>query len=415
VNELVVVGLSHKTAPVELRERCRIDDLAGALGELRGLAAEAAVLTTCNRFELYLYDVGEVRRIVDWIAQRAGADRDELQSHCYVRQGRNACKHLFFVASSLDSLVVGETQIRGQVKQAYHAAHEAGGTGPVLNRLFQAALRVSKEISESTGVGRGNVSVAAAAADLAERVFGPLDRAAVLVVGAGETAELAMTHLASRGVTRFAVHNRTPEHARALAERFGGAAGGLDGLEERLWQADVLVTAAAGDAPLIAVPAVRAALRRRRGRPVVAIDIAVPRGVDPAVDELDNIYRFDMDALTAVTQDALRHRRKEFLQCCTLVDAATLRLQADTRALRAGPAIAGLEAAYLQIAERELDELAHRLPDLPEAQRKHVRRAVHRIVRKLLHMPVRAIRGGDPAESEVIQRVFAPRVEEDPE
>ncbi|MHC4578601.1 MAG: glutamyl-tRNA reductase [Planctomycetota bacterium] len=406
MNGYLLVGLNHKTAPVELRERFAVDDLPGALAELRGLAGEAAVLSTCNRFEVYAHDAPDPEGIVGWIAARAGVTGDEVRRHGYVRVGRNACKHLFFVASSLDSLVVGETQIRRQVRQAYEAATDADGVGPMVHRLFQAALRVSKEISEQTGVGRGNVSVAGAAADLAERVFGELGCAQVLVVGAGETAELVMNHLASRGVRRFRVLNRTPERARQLAERFGAPAAGFEALGDALAESDVLVAAAGADGSLVGPGAVRGALRRRRGRPIVAIDIAVPRGIDPGVDALDNVYRYDMDALAEVTRDALRHRRADFLQCCTLIDGAMLRLADETRARTLGSAIAELERGYQEIAERELGSLERRLPQLAEEDRHQVRKAIHRIVRKLLHMPVRALREGSPEESEVIRRAF---------
>jgi glutamyl-tRNA reductase len=404
VNGIVVVGLSHKTAPVEIRERCRVADLPAALHQVRQHAAEAAVLQTCNRFELYAAGAPEPQHLVDWIGGLTGAPRDEIASHCYVRTGRNACKHLFFVASSLDSLVVGETQIRGQVRDAYHAATDAGAVGPHLHALFRGALRLAKEISERTGVGRGNVSVAGAAADLAAQVFGDLSQASVLVVGAGDTADLVMTHFAGRGVPRFAVVNRTPAHAQELAARYKAESGGLDTLALRLADTSIWVTAAGDEEPLIKAADVREALRRRRGRPVVAIDLAMPRGIDPAVDALDNVYRYDMAALAAVTEEAFRHRRKEFLQCCTLVDAAVLRLAEEEHARDAGGAIHEMEQLYEAIAEEELAGLDRRLP---EEELKLVRKTVHRIVRKLLHMPVVALRKGSPEEHEVIRKAFA--------
>jgi len=406
MNGFVVVGLNHKSAPVELRERCRVDDLPGMLAEVRELAPEVAILGTCNRFEVYAHGTRDPARILDWVAARAGVGPADVRRHAYVRAGRNACKHLFFVASSLDSLVVGETQVRRQVRDAYQAATEAGAVGAMLHRLFQAALRVSKEIADQTGVGRGNVSVAGAAADLAERVFGDLHEAKVLVLGAGETAELVMTHLAARGVAAFRVVNRTVAHAQALAERYGAACDGLEHLDVYLPEADIWVAAATGERPLIDIERVRGALRRRRGRPLVAIDIAMPRAVDARVDDLDNVYRYDMEALAELTRDALRHRRKEFLQCCTLVDGAVLRLAEETRAREAGHAISELEHTYAEIAERELAALERRLPDLEDEQREQVRRSVRRIVRKLLHRPVRALRESSPDEHEVIRRAF---------
>jgi glutamyl-tRNA reductase len=406
VSETLVVGLSHKSAPMELRERCRVESVPEALQELQAFGREALILNTCNRFEVYVEGVEEPGPIVGWIARRAGAEQAELEPHAYVRRGYNAWKHLFFVSAALDSLVVGETQIRAQVKAAYEQAIRAGTVGPALHRLCQAALRVSKEIAERTGVGRGNVSVAGAAADLAERVFGNLGEAAVLVIGAGETAELLMNHLASRSVSRFRVLNRTPERARELVGRFGGVAGGLDELDRDLAEADVLVAAAGGEQPLIGSKVLRAAVRKRRGRPIVVIDIAVPRCVDPRVDSLDNVYRYDMEALTEVTQDALRHRRKDFIQCCTLVDAAALRVAAEQRAHAAGGAIAELERTFREVAADEIELLERRLPGLGAQERDKVRLTIHRIVRKLLHMPVQALRESDPEEEQVIRRAF---------
>ena len=410
MKDVLVVGLSHKSAPVELRERCAVEDPEAALKELKPLAAESALLNTCNRLEVYTHRAADPDSIINWLAARAGIPAEEFRQHCYLRQGTNACKHLFFVAASLDSLVVGETQIRGQVKQAYQAAQDAGAIGPMLHRVFRMALRVSKEIAVRTGIGRGNVSVAGAAADLASRVFSKLARTQVLVLGAGETAELVISHLASRGVTSFSVLNRSVERAQELGAKWNATAGSLDELARYLPAADVLVCAAPGNPDaLVSAAAMRKALRRRRGHPVVVIDIAMPRGVDPGVDRIDNVYRYGMETLTEVTQDALRHRRSDFIQCCTMVDAATLNLLADSRAHRAGELISELEQAYESVASDELKELEGKLP--PDVQAR-VRKSVRRIVRRLLHLPKRALRNIDAEESAVIRRVFTGRDEE---
>ncbi|MGQ0614633.1 MAG: glutamyl-tRNA reductase [Planctomycetaceae bacterium] len=410
MKSLLVLGLSHKSAPLEAREPLARLDQAAAVRQALGFAQEAAVLSTCNRFELYLAGSADAGAAEAWLAAAAGVSPEALRPHLVVRQGRNAAKHLFFVASSLDSLIVGETQIRAQVKEAYQRTCAAGGAGRALHRLFQAALRVSKEIASATGVGRGSVSVAGAAADLAAQVFGDLSGARLLLVGAGETAELVLAHLASRGVGSCVIANRTLETALALAQRVGGEAIPLESVAARLGEADLVVAASAGEAPLLGVSEFRAALRQRRGRPMVAIDISMPRALDPAVDVLDNIYRYDMEALTAVTTDALRHRRKDFLQCCTLVDGAALRLEAEIRAEEAGETIAELEKEYVAVGDGELSELERRLPSLGEEERAEVRRSFNRLVRKLLHMPVKALREGDEIEVRAVRRVFrAPR------
>jgi len=207
-------------------------------------------------------------------------------------------------------------------------------------------------------------------------------------------------------VSRFHVANRTLERARELAARFDGNAGDLEDLAPRLAEADVLVAAAGGEEPLIRPDAVRAALRKRRGRPIVAIDIAVPRCIDAAVDSLDNIYRYDMDALSEITTDALRHRRRDFLQCCTLIDGATLRLAEAARAQQAGNVISELEAYYRSVADAELEDLERRLPGLDAEQRDQIRRSIRRILRKLMHRPVRALRQVESDQGELLRRAF---------
>jgi len=408
VNRFSVVGLSHKSAPTAVREKLQAAESEAVLEAARGLAPEVVVVSTCNRFEVYSHAAGDPAETLDWLAERADLDAKTLREHAFALQGRNACKHLFFVCASLDSLVVGETQIRGQVKRAYKAAQDAGTVGPYLNRLFQSALRVSKEIAETTGVGRGTVSVAGAASDLAERIFGNLETARVLVLGAGETADLLVHNLRGRGVSQFCILNRTAEHARQLAERCGGESGGLDELSARLRDADIVAAAAGGDQPLLTRAVMREAVRARRGRPMVALDIAVPRAIDPSVDSLDNVYRYDMDALSEVTQDALRQRRRDFLQCCNLIDGAVLRLEAGARAGEAAPAIVAVERSYREAAQITIDEIRRKIPELDAHGHDAVQRSIQRLVGRLLHLPVRALRDGDEHARETLRRAFVP-------
>jgi glutamyl-tRNA reductase len=415
VNRYSVVGLSHKSAPTELREKLQQGASEDILESARELAPEVALISTCNRFEIYAHASLDPARAIPWMAERAGVPVSEISEHAFVRSGRNACKYLFFVASSLDSLVVGETQIRGQVKGAYKTAHESGTVGPYLHRLFQSALRVSKEIADTTGVGRGTVSVAGAAADLAERVFGTLERATVLVLGAGETAELLVHHFQGRSVGNFHILNRTVERAHDLAAQCNGRGGSLDELGARLGEADIVAAAVAGDEPLLRAVEMKKALRARRGRPIVALDVAVPRAIDPAIDQLDNVYRYDMDALSEVTRDALRHRRKDFLQCCSLIDGAVLRLEAGARAGAAADAIVAVERTYRSAAQAALDELVAKLPSLDPEGRALLQKSLHRLVSRLLHVPVRALRNSEPQEREAVRRVFAPGSESEKE
>lgn len=403
-----LVGLSHKSAPIALREKLQLDSVEAILAEARALAEEVIVISTCNRFEIYTYPAVDPVRTAEWLAGRAGVDREDLQEHMFARQGRNACKHLFFVAASLDSLVVGETQIRGQVKQCYRTAQDAGAVGGHLHRLFQSALRVSKEIADTTGVGRGTVSVAGAAADLAEKIFQSLHNAHVLVLGAGETAELLVQHLQGRGVTDFTILNRTVARAEELAQMCHGVGGSLDDLDARLPDADIVAAAAGADEPLIGVKQMKVALKARRGRPVVALDVAVPRAIDARIDALDNVYRYDMDALSEVTRDALRHRRQDFLRCCSLIDAAVLRLEAGARAGEAKDAIVAVERIYRDAAHTTFQELESKLAGLDDHDRATLKKSLHQLVGRLLHPSVRALRNSDPREREAVRRVFTP-------
>jgi len=414
VSTIGLIGLSHKSAPTELREKLQGADAGVVLEAARDLADEVVVISTCNRFEVYTYPSADVERTLAWMADRAGVGRDVVEEHSFSRTGRNAAKHLFFVSSSLDSLVVGETQIRGQVKKSYRLAAEAGAVGGHLHRLFQSALRVSKEIADSTGVGRGSVSVAGAAADLAERIFGSLEEASVLILGAGETAELLVQHLQSRGVSRFVILNRTVGRAEELAAMCRGVGGSLDEMAQRLPAADIVAAAAGGDIPLLGAKALKKALRTRRGKPIVALDVAVPRGIDPTIDSLDNVYRYDMDALSEVTRDALRHRRKDFLRCCSLIDSAALRLEAGARAGEAKHAILAVERAYREAERSMFDELAVKLHSLGDEERATLQKSLHRLVGRLLHMPVRALRNSDPHEREALRRVFSHGDEDQP-
>jgi len=414
VSTIGLVGLSHKSAPTALREKLQQEGVSAVLAAVRHVAEEVVVISTCNRFEIYSYPAADPEKTLSWLAERAGVEPSLLHEHAFSREGRNACKHLFFVTASLDSLVVGETQIRGQVKQAYRVAQESGAVGGHLHRLFQSALRVSKEISDSTGVGRGSVSVAGAAADLAERIFGSLENASVLVLGAGETAELLVQHLQSRGVSRFVILNRTVGKADELAALYRGVGGSLDEIGERLPEADIVAAAAAGDQPLLGLKQMKAALKARRGKPIVALDIAVPRAIDAAIDSLDNVYRYDMDALSEVTHDALRHRRKDFLRCCSLIDSAVLRLEAGARAGEAKHAIVAVERIYRDAAQTTLQELESKLSHLGDGDRATLKKSLHQLVGRLLHPSVRALRNSDPHEREAVRRVFTPDQDDEP-
>jgi len=345
---ILAVGLNHKTAPVEIRERVAFGPniLVGALRSLTELApiCEGLILSTCNRTELYcsLYaDVGHTdgeRSVSDWLGRFHGLDPVQLESYLYTRLDRAAVSHLLRVTSGLDSMVLGEPQILGQVKTAFQIANDSGATGKLLGRLFQNAFAVAKQVRTDTAIGNSPVSVAFAAVSLARQIFSDLSDQTALLVGAGETIELAARHLHQHRIGRILVANRTVERAHGLAVRFDGFAIALTEVANHLPQVDILITSTASPLPILGKGTVERALRQRKHRPIFMVDIAVPRDIEPEVGELDDIYLYTVDDLREVVAEGLRSRREaaeqaeeiigfhteEFLCWLRSLDAVTL-------------------------------------------------------------------------------------------
>ena len=309
---LFCVGLSHHTANVETRER-----FAGAGNTeciLRSAGcAETLLLTTCNRVEVYA--ASEQRVSTDDIARclSRGHDKDNHQfAPAFYRYENDKCvQHLFRVASGLDSMVVGESEILGQTKQAYESARKVDAVGPFLNRLFQRAFRVAKQVRTHTDIARGSVSVGSVAVDLAQRIFGRLDDCKVLIVGAGKMSERTMRALVSRGVTDLRITNRSTDRARELSDLVGGRSIPFDEWPEQCRDIDILITSTSSEMPLLQSDALAPMLRDRVDRPLFIIDIAVPRDVDPAVNEMEGVYLYDIDSLQSVSEQALALRRQQ--------------------------------------------------------------------------------------------------------
>ncbi len=322
---LVALGLNHQTAPVALREQVAFApaQLPEALTSLRAVAGvhEAAVLSTCNRTELYcVVDAGAESQPSAWLARHHGVDPDQLVSYLYCHTDGDAVRHLLRVATGLDSLVLGEPQVLGQVKDAYQHARRAGALKNALERLFQHAFSVAKRVRTDTRIGAHPVSVAFAGVRLAQQVFTELDRATVLLVGAGDTIELAARHLVDQRVQRLLVANRTLAHAQALASRFGGYALPLDELERHLAEADIVISATASRLPVVSAAAIGRALAARRHRPMLLLDLAVPRDVDPAAAEFEDVYLYTVDDLDRVIEEGLRSRREAAEQAQAIID-----------------------------------------------------------------------------------------------
>ena len=399
-----VVGLNHRTAPVQVREalafrRSRLPDALGALRKTDGVE-EALILSTCNRVEVYVCTAAapEDGLVRDFLAGFHGVWPETFAPHLYRHDGVEAVAHLFRVASGLDSMVVGEAQITAQVKEAYELASEEGAAGQVLHRLFQQALAVAKEVRSRTEIGAGRASVGSVAVELAERIFETLSGRMVLVVGAGEMGEAVVRSLRAAGATATVVANRTFSRAEALAAQWGGEAVHFDQLGSWLSRADIVI--ASTDAPhyVIHPSAVAEALRARRGRPIFLIDIAVPRNIDPAASRVEGCYLYNVDDLQAVVNETLARRGQEVERCMSMVETESAKFMHWLERRAVAPTIGELSDRLHELKRRELEALHNKLPDLPEAVRDEIERMANRLVNKILHQPIKTLRESPPGE-----------------
>jgi glutamyl-tRNA reductase len=339
----LVLGINHRTAPVEIREQVVFADaeLPEALRELTQVSAvrEAVIVSTCNRTELYCFAEGATAPVADWLAHWHDLASKHIESSLYRHDDTSAVAHLFSVASGLDSMIIGEPQILGQLKDAYRAAQQSGTTGPHLNRLFQSAFSVAKRIRSGTQIGANSVSVAAAAVNLARTVFEPLSERTALLVGAGETIQLAARHLAGNGVKRMIVANRTLANAQELAQEFSGYAITLDALSAHLAEADIVISSTASSEPVITYDAVKAALRARKRRPMFMVDIAVPRDIEATVADLEDVYFFSIDDLQTVVQENMASRQQAARDADRLIAVEVDAFVQQQKTLDAVPAI----------------------------------------------------------------------------
>jgi glutamyl-tRNA reductase len=376
---VVLVGISHHQAPVELRERAALDperarELARRLAGERG---EAVCLSTCNRTELYLAD--ESAEEAERKAEAALlALEQELGPSLYRLRDEAAALHLFRVAAGLDSMVPGEGEILGQVR----TAHDIGATGPILDRLFRDALHAGKKARTETAIGESPASVSSAAAALAEQVFGELSDRSVLVVGAGEAGELAVKSLVARGAVISFVANRTAARAEKLTRRFGGEPVSLEAVGDSLEHVDVVLSSTTSPGWTLTRADVERTLHTRRGRPLFLIDLAVPRDLDPAIHELDGCYLYDIDDLEAVVAETLAGRRSEAERAETIVAAEAERFREWQASLDVVPAIASLRARAEEIREAELERAK-----LSGAERRAAESVTAAVLNKLLHLP----------------------------
>jgi len=417
---IVVVGLSHREAPLEVRERLAVDGeaVSGLLRSLveRPSVREAVLVSTCNRIEIYAVAQSDsetdadaaaqdVERIIHELAERNGASGIAPYLRTHLR--KDAVRHLFRVASSLDSLVIGEPQILGQMKEAFEAAKSSGSVGKYLERAMSRAFHVAKRVRTETGIGEGQVSVSSVAVDLARQIFGDLAERSAMLLGAGEMAEAAAKLLVKDGA-KLQVVNRSPERAEQLALDFGGVARRWEDLDKALVQADVVIASTAAKRFVVTRAMVVKAMRARRGRSLFFIDIAVPRDVEPTVNDLDNVYLYDIDNLSNVVADSMRDRQAEAERAEVLVNHEADGFESWTEVLSVTQTIVALRTKVRASLAAELEKsLSGRLKHLPDADRKALEAMLDAAVNKLLHAPTTRIKAmaGDPAVGDLVKAV----------
>jgi glutamyl-tRNA reductase len=386
--KLLLVGTSHRRAPVEVRERVAVDaDGAAALAGRLADGGEAVCLSTCNRTEIYLAaddpDDAE-RRATEALVELAGVEVDELEPYLYRLRDEPAAVHLFRVAAGLDSLVPGEGEILGQIKTAF----ERGSTGPLLDRLFSHALHTGKRVRTDTAIAESPGTTSSAAAALAAQVFGDLDGSRIAIIGAGKIGALAAKRLLKRGAELTFVANRTAARGEQLAAQLGGTAIPLERAVEAIEGVDIVVSSTSSQEPVLTRGDVAGALRARKGRPLLLIDLAVPRDLDPAINELADCYLYDIDDLEAVVHETLQGREAEFAKAEAIAVAEGERFRDWLASLDVVPAITSIRERAEAIRRGELAKAGPRLAGLSEREREAVESLTSRIVNKLLHEPI---------------------------
>ncbi|HEX4823225.1 MAG TPA: glutamyl-tRNA reductase [Candidatus Polarisedimenticolaceae bacterium] len=415
---LTLVGMNHRSAPLSLREQACFpeDGIPAALARLRdeGGAAEALIVATCNRVEILTRTVDgrpAPEAIRAFLARERGIAPETVEQHVYVHEGLQAAHHVFAVACGLDSMVLGEPQILGQVKRAYALAREAHAVGPVLDRLMQHALAAAKRVRTATGISRHAVSVAYAASTLARTIFDDLEGCSVLLMGAGKMSELAARHLESQGVRDLTVTNRTYARALDLATSLGGRAVPWDERQVQLSRVDIVVTGTAATQPVVLRSHVKEALRSRKGRPLFIVDIAVPRDVEPSAGDLDGVYLYDVDDLQDVVDAGLNERRRAAEEARRMLDAEVVAFDRWRQAVDLSPTIAALRQQLHQLGHDEIERFHRRLGSLSPEQHAVVEELARSLIQKVLHTPIMALksaaeRGEAAARTALYREIF---------
>ena len=395
-SSVMMVGLNHRTAPVHLRETLAFSDQAAEAALLafkqRFPSAEVVIVSTCNRVELYVARHGTPQptsqEMVEFLAENRGVAAAEATGSIYRMEQQAVVAHLFAVVSSLDSLVLGETQILSQVKQAYQRAAAIEAVGPVFHSLFQRSFAAAKDVHERTGLGDGHVSVASVGVDLLRGVFDRFDDKTVLLIGAGKMAGLMLRHMVSLQPGRMIVTNRTPEKSAEMAGRFRLESADFSRLGELLTASDIVLTSTGSPTPIITADTIKHLMKARQYRPLVIVDIAVPRDVDSDVAKLSNVYLYNIDDLERVAQNNRQQRGAKVDLSRGIIERHTAEFMHWLAARNTGPVVKALYQHCRQISDQELDALMAGNPELTATQKEAIRKMAHRLVGKILHVPV---------------------------
>lgn len=396
---IVVVGLNYRTAPVEVRERFTFaeQDLPEALKQLQSTKSvlEGVIVATCNRTEIYVV-VDRLSMcgyfIRSFMEQWFGIKREEFTQHLYIYEDEQAISHLFKVSCGLDSMVIGETQILGQVRNAFLKAQAEKATGTWFNMLFKQAVTLGKRAHSETSIGESAVSVSYAAVELGKRIFGAFHDKKVLILGAGKMSELTVKHLYANGAAEVLVANRTLARAEELARKFRGTPVSMPEAMDRLHEVDIVISSTGANDYVLRPGLVGDAMKKRKARPLFMIDIAVPRDIDPAVDGVDNVFLYDIDDLEGIVESNLEMRRTEAAKIEMMIEEEMEAFHHWLRTLGVRPVIRALQDKAGSIHEETLDSLFKKLPELDERQRKVIRRLTKSIVNQMMHDPINRIK-----------------------
>jgi glutamyl-tRNA reductase len=415
---IILIGMNHKTAPLHIRERLSLscDDNSRMLDEIKEISQvhEVMYLATCNRVEVVANiedSASGVEQLKSFIFSHGNLSHDEMKECLYVYRDHEAVQHLFRVASSLDSMVMGEPQILGQVKDAYRHCLEHKASGIILNKLLHHAFRVAKRVRTETGIANNAVSVSFAAVELAKKIFGYLSGKTVLLIGAGEMSELAAKHLMNNGVSKIIFANRTYENAVRLANDFHGIPVSFDLLEEKLKEVDIVISSTGAPGHIITERIIVDALRRRKNRLIFLIDIAVPRDIDPAVEEIDNVFLYNIDNLQEIVDDNVKNRMREADKAEAIIADEVTNFSNWLNTLEVVPAIVSLRNKADSIIDNELEKSLSWMRDMNEEEKEKIKILASSIVNKMLHDPITRLKeesqngGADPYVA-AIKRLF---------